>query len=85
MKDFGLSVVMTNPVVGYAKCAEAAVKAGVKSIEHGYILNEETAAMMAEAGAWLVPTLTVSASCDYLEKHNNPPYHIAKIRSIGQA
>jgi thiamine-phosphate pyrophosphorylase len=33
MKDFGLYVVMTNPVVGYAKCAEAAVKAGVKIIQ----------------------------------------------------
>jgi hypothetical protein len=30
MKDFGFYLVMTNPVVGYAKCAEAAVKAGVK-------------------------------------------------------
>ncbi|MBO5642494.1 MAG: thiamine phosphate synthase [Kiritimatiellae bacterium] len=33
MKDFGLYVVMTNPVVGYAKCAEAAVKAGVKILQ----------------------------------------------------
>lgn len=70
--------------IGNDRAIRTAVKAGVKSIEHGYILNEETAAIMAEAGAWLVPTLTVSASCDYLEKHNNPPYHIAKIRSIGQ-
>ena len=29
MNDFGFYLVMTNPVVGYAKCAEAAVKAGV--------------------------------------------------------
>lgn len=33
MNDFGLYLVMTNPVVGYAKCAEAAVKAGVKIIQ----------------------------------------------------
>lgn len=33
MNDFGLYVVMTNPVVGYAKCAEAAVKAGVRIIQ----------------------------------------------------
>jgi thiamine-phosphate pyrophosphorylase len=33
MKDFGFYLVMTNPVVGYAKCAEAAVKAGVKIIQ----------------------------------------------------
>ena len=33
MKDFGFYLVMTNPVVGYAKCAEAAVKAGVRIIQ----------------------------------------------------
>ena len=33
MNDFGLYLVITNPVVGYAKCAEAAVKAGVKIIQ----------------------------------------------------
>ena len=33
MNDFGLYLVMTDPVVGYAKCAEAAVKAGVKIIQ----------------------------------------------------
>jgi thiamine-phosphate pyrophosphorylase len=33
VKDFGFYLVMTNPVVGYAKCAEAAVKAGVKIIQ----------------------------------------------------
>ena len=33
MNDFGLYLVMTNPVVGYPKCAEAAVKAGVKIIQ----------------------------------------------------
>lgn len=32
-EDFGFYLVMTNPVVGYAKCAEAAVKAGVKIIQ----------------------------------------------------
>lgn len=33
MNDFGLYLVITNPKVGYAKCAEAAVKAGVKIIQ----------------------------------------------------
>lgn len=33
MNDFGLYLVITDPVVGYAKCAEAAVKAGVKIIQ----------------------------------------------------
>ena len=33
MTDFGFYLVMTNPFVGYARCAEAAVKAGVRIIQ----------------------------------------------------
>jgi imidazolonepropionase-like amidohydrolase len=33
--------------------------AGVRSIEHGNLLDDATAALMAERGAFLVPTLTV--------------------------
>ena len=33
MNDFGLYLVVTNPVAGYAKCAEAAVRAGVKMVQ----------------------------------------------------
>jgi imidazolonepropionase-like amidohydrolase len=36
---------------------KAAVRAGVDSIEHGTMLDEEGAALMAERGTWLVPTL----------------------------
>ena len=33
MKDFGFYLVVTNPVVGYARCCEAAVHAGVKMVQ----------------------------------------------------
>ena len=34
MKDiFGLYVILTNPLMGYGKCTEAAIKAGVKYIQ----------------------------------------------------
>ena len=33
MKDFGFYLVVTNPVVGYARCCEAAVQAGVKMVQ----------------------------------------------------
>ena len=33
MNDFGLYLVMTNPVVGYEECAKAAVRAGVRIIQ----------------------------------------------------
>jgi imidazolonepropionase-like amidohydrolase len=36
---------------------KAAVRAGVDSIEHGTMLDEEGAALMAKQGTWLVPTL----------------------------
>jgi imidazolonepropionase-like amidohydrolase len=35
-----------------------AVRAGVRSIEHGNFLDEESAACMQQAGAYFVPTLT---------------------------
>jgi imidazolonepropionase-like amidohydrolase len=34
------------------------VRNGVRSIEHGHFLDDETLAMMAERGTWLVPTLS---------------------------
>ncbi len=70
--------------IGNDEAIRTAVRCGVLSIEHGYLMGEETAHMMAEAGAYLVPTLAVSAACDYLEKHNNPRYHIEKIRAVGE-
>ena len=36
--------------------ARAAVLAGARSIEHGTYLSDETLALMAERGTWLVPT-----------------------------
>ena len=33
MRDFGLYLVITDPVAGYAKCTEAAVRAGVRFVQ----------------------------------------------------
>ena len=38
---------------------QAAVRAGVRSIEHGTYLSEETLALMAERGTYLVPTIAI--------------------------
>ncbi|HYU27356.1 MAG TPA: amidohydrolase family protein [Thermoanaerobaculia bacterium] len=35
----------------------AAVRAGIDTIEHGSMLDDETAKIMAERGTWLVPTI----------------------------
>ena len=37
--------------------AKNAVRAGVRSIDHGSYLDDEAIAMMADRGTWLVPTL----------------------------
>ncbi len=50
-----------KPVAAHAYGGEGldnAVAAGVRSIEHGGFLTEEQARCMAEAGCWLVPTLS---------------------------
>jgi len=51
------------PVAVHATAAEAvkwAVEAGAHSIEHGYLLDEEAAAMMARRGVYYIPTLALS-------------------------
>lgn len=50
------------PVMAHAhgdEGARAAVEAGVRSIEHGTYLSEETVRRMAERGTYLVPTIAI--------------------------
>ncbi|WP_412515982.1 amidohydrolase family protein [Actinomadura madurae] len=49
-----------RPVIAHAYNPEAianAVRAGVRSIEHGNLMDEASAALMAERGTYLVPTI----------------------------
>ena len=61
-----------------------AIRAGIRSIEHGVFLDEEAIAMMLEKGTWLVPTL--SAPLGVLEAveagANMPPQMISKARDV---
>ena len=55
------------PVAAHAHGTEgikAAVRAGVTSIEHGSILDDEAMAMMRERGTWLVPTSYLADAID---------------------
>lgn len=57
-----------------------AVLAGVVSIEHGTMLDEEGARMMAERGTYLVPTLSVH---DHMgDETRRPAEFIAKAREV---
>jgi imidazolonepropionase-like amidohydrolase len=47
-------------VMAHAQATEGiknAIRAGIRSIEHGIYLDDEAISMMLEAGTWLVPTL----------------------------
>ncbi len=60
-----------------------AVRAGVRSIEHGLWLTESQAAEMAEKGCWLVPTLAVMYELgEGADKGAFDDYITAKIREI---
>jgi imidazolonepropionase-like amidohydrolase len=48
------------PVMAHAQATDgikAAVRNGIRSIEHGIYLDDEAISMMIERGTWLVPTL----------------------------
>ena len=55
-----------RPVAAHAYGGDGltnAVRAGVRSIEHGGFLTEEQAALMAQKGCFLVPTLSAMRDC----------------------
>ena len=58
---------------------EAALKAGVKSIEHGTYLDRDTAILFKKYDATLVPTVLAGATVvDWAENHNFLPPNSAK-------
>lgn len=60
------------PVMAHAHSTEGikqAVKAGVRSIEHGTFIDEEAVQMMIERGTYLVPTVYVGEY--FLEEHED--------------
>ena len=60
-----------------------AIEAGVRTIEHGNLIDEAAAALMAERGAFLVPTLvTFKALATYGSQLGFPPDMLAKLTSI---
>ena len=71
------------PVAAHAHATEGirlAVEAGVRSIEHGTYLDEETMELMSERGTFLVPTIyigdmLVEESSDIREKEANDDYY----------
>jgi imidazolonepropionase-like amidohydrolase len=73
-------------VMAHAEGSEgikAAVRAGVDSIEHGTVLDEEGARLMTEKGTWLVPTLyTFQHSLELGTTHGQEAVSLEKVKAI---
>lgn len=66
-----------------ARSVARAVRNGVRSVEHGNLLDEETAALMKERGAYLTPTLSVlRAIADVGAQSGFPTDRINKINHV---
>ncbi|MGH9364507.1 MAG: amidohydrolase family protein [Thermoanaerobaculia bacterium] len=61
---------------------KAAVRAGVDSIEHGTMLDEEGAALMSQRGTWLVPTLSTFQHAERDAERGADPVSLEKVRAI---
>ncbi|HKK08331.1 MAG TPA: amidohydrolase family protein, partial [Gemmatimonadota bacterium] len=78
------------PVMAHAQGSEGiknAVRAGIRSIEHGIYLDEEVIELMLEHGTWLVPTLVapLGALEAAEEKGTVPEWAIRKSREVVEA
>jgi len=66
-----------------AEAVQRAVRAGVRTIEHGNLIDRETADLMAERGAYLVPTLVTYFAIDELgRKLGFPEVSQKKVRDV---
>jgi imidazolonepropionase-like amidohydrolase len=76
-------------VLAHAYTAAAiarAVRCGVRTIEHGNLVDAPTAALMAQAGAYVVPTLvTYDALASEGESLGLPKESVAKVADVREA
>ena len=69
-----------------AEAIERAVNMGVRTIEHGNLIDERVARLMAEKGAYVVPTLvTYEALANEGAQYGLPEESVIKIASVRQA
>jgi imidazolonepropionase-like amidohydrolase len=72
------------PVMAHAHATEGikqAIRAGVRSIEHGTFLDDEAIRMLVDSGTWLVPTLYIG---DYYIEHGDPAGAQAKMIELSK-
>ena len=79
---------MKKPVAAHvhgAEGAKIAIRAGVDTIEHGTMLDEEAVQLMREAGTVLVPTLTPSHQVRQQGDAANLPAHVMEKFAVTSA
>lgn len=66
-----------------ARAIRRAIECGVRTIEHGNLVDAETAQLMAEKGAFAVPTqVTYEMLAEYGERFGLPADSVAKIEDV---
>jgi imidazolonepropionase-like amidohydrolase len=60
-----------------------AVNAGIRSFEHAYFLNQDTAKQMKKSNVFLTPTLCVTRCPDWMASHSFTKDQILKAMEIG--
>src|SRR5215469_7359352 len=69
-----------------ARAIARAVRCGVRTIEHGNLIDAETAALVRKSGAYVVPTLvTYEALATEGAQLGLPPASVAKIEEVRKA
>ncbi|NMO13813.1 amidohydrolase family protein [Pyxidicoccus fallax] len=69
-----------------AEGAKRAVLAGVDSIEHGSLLNDEVLDLMKKKGTWYVPTaMAFQGVRERADKGQMPEENIRKVRAVDEA
>ena len=68
---------------GSSAAIRQAIDAGILAFEHGYSLDDETAALMADAGAFLTPTLCVTRLPEWMRDHHFTEEQIDKAMETG--
>jgi imidazolonepropionase-like amidohydrolase len=63
-----------------------ALRAGIDSIEHGHMLDDEAIALFKERGTYLVPTLAApTCILEHLRDGTQPQYVVDKAKAINEA
>src|SRR5262249_30285693 len=80
---FGVKVAAHS---GSTAATNAAVDAGIDSIEHGYVLDRAVLKKMAKAGTWYVPTIMVThrGGSEYFKRIGSPDWYLKRRESVGK-